>query len=116
LQGPTPSFVASTIWKKLSFGEIKNVYIQKIQEFEVFIPNYLCYATHVVKTHILWNNCNDFHEKAMLQKWRWNRETYLDYNSKGSPKKGNKVFGIIYDPWSIVNHFKYCDFKHEAQK
>ncbi len=44
------------------------MYIQEIQEFEVFIPNYLCYATHVVKTHILWNNCNDCHEKAMLLK------------------------------------------------
>jgi hypothetical protein len=89
LQGPTPSFVVSTIWQKLSLGEIKKLYIQEIQKIEVFIPNYLCYATHFVKPHILWNNYNDCHEKAMLQKVTMEQRPTWIIIPKVDPKKGN---------------------------
>jgi len=70
-------------------GEIKNVYIQEIQEFEVFIPNYLCYATHIVKTHILGNNCNNCLEKAMLQKVTMEQRPTWIIIPKVALKKGN---------------------------
>jgi hypothetical protein len=72
-------------------GEIKNQYIQEIQEIEFIIPNYLCYAEHVVKPTyyetiamiVMRRQCC----KGNVAKSDHGTKTYLDYNSKGSPQK-----------------------------
>jgi len=58
-------------------------------QFVGIIPNYLCYATHVVKPHILWNNCNDCLEKAMLWKVTMEQRPTWIIIPKVAPKKGN---------------------------